>query len=123
MQALRVFLKVVACVWFASGAVFADGIHSAPFVLQDVVEVKLVGQQVQLNLKIENLGKQAVALQAVSAEGTVRQTLYPAPAVEAKQANTVALELQFYREVPHVFTLVMDYGLDGVNTTLVQLSK
>lgn len=120
---LRWFSRCLAVVWLCLGPVGADGIHSAPFVLQDVVQANVTGKTVRLSVKIENLGNQTVALQAVSAEGTVRQTVYPAPQVGAKQAQSVALDLQFYRPIPDVFSLVMDYGLDGVNTTLVDLSE
>ncbi|WP_420862990.1 hypothetical protein [Algirhabdus cladophorae] len=110
-------------IWLMIGAALADGLHNAPFVLQDVKLAQRTGKIVTVSLKIENLGNAPVALQAVSAEGTVRQTLYPAPKVAASGATTVDVQMQFYRDIPQVFSLVLDYGLDGINTTLVQLSK
>jgi len=101
----------------------ADGIHNAPFVLHDVDGAQMIGKRVTMSVHLHNIGTQGVKLQAVSAQGTVRQTLYPAPVVAAGARKTVNLDMQFYRDVPQAFSLVLDFGLDGTNTTLVRVSK
>ena len=105
------------------GAGFADGVHSAPYALQDVGSVRVDGRRVALTVTVQNIGTHAVSLQAVSAKGTVRQTLHPAPNVPAGSRLNIPLNLQFYRDVPPAFSLVLDFGLAGTNTALVKTSK
>jgi len=101
----------------------ADGVHNAPYILENARNALEANRIVTLSVSIQNIGSRPVALQAISAKGTVRQAMYPAPRIEAGARIVVPVELQFYRDVPNAFSLVMDYGLDGINTTLVKVSN
>lgn len=114
-----------ACAWVyvSCATAFGDGVHSAPFVLQDVTSVSVQNRRVLADVSLHYIGTQVVALQAVSAEGTVRQALSPVPTVAAGQRRVVTIDLQFYRDVPQAFSLVLDFGTGGINTTLVNILK